>query len=177
MTLPMETERLTLRLFTDDDAEEYLKIVLQPEIMEGHNVEEVPDVATIREGILKRTESWQKRGFTRAAVIVRETGQLIGSVGLAVIPDNEEVVEVVWTISKEFTRQGYATEAARAWLVFGLEELGLASVIALANAGNHASIRVMEKLGLRSEGMTEEYYDRELVIYRADRDWLDGNIH
>lgn len=172
MTLPMETERLTLRLFDFDDAEEYLKIASQPKVMWGHAIDEVPTIDVIKEGIEKRTESWNKLGFCRSAVIVKETGQLIGSVGLAVIPDTDNVVEVVWTITDDETRNGYATEAAKAWLRYGLEDLGLKMIVALANPENVASIRVMEKLGLEKVGIQDTYYGRDLMVYHADRAWL-----
>jgi ribosomal-protein-alanine N-acetyltransferase len=175
MILPTNTERLRLRLFEEDDAEAYLAIASQPRVMWGHAQERPPTLDEMKEGIVKRNALWRKRGFCRGAVIELETGLLIGSVGLSTIADTDEV-EVVWTMSVESRNKGYATEAAREWLHHGLTGVGLDVIVALANPDNIASIRVMEKLNMRPVGLKGTYYGRELMVFEADREWLEMDL-
>jgi RimJ/RimL family protein N-acetyltransferase len=79
-----------------------------------------------------------------------ESGELVARVGLnpAVIEGGTEVVEVGWSVPLAHQGKGYATEAARASVAFGLEEAGLDDVVSFAMVENAASRRVIEKAGL-----------------------------
>jgi RimJ/RimL family protein N-acetyltransferase len=58
-------------------------------------------------------------------------------------------VEIGWAIAKSYRNQGYATEAARALIHYGIAELGLARVVAFTEASNAASLKVMQHVGMR----------------------------
>jgi RimJ/RimL family protein N-acetyltransferase len=84
-------------------------------------------------------------------------------------------VEVGWWVVKELWGRGLASEAGGAALAFGWHRLGLARIKAVAVPENHASIRVMEKLGMRFErrSSTGEWGRPaphvEVVVYGVDR--------
>ena len=73
--------------------------------------------------------------------------------------------ELDWQIGPAFQGRGYAAEAASAAMEFLLSEAGFHRVQAKCAAENAASLRVMEKLGMRREGVLREFFrDRESVI-------------
>ena len=103
------------------------------------------------------------------AVVVRAEDRLIGRCGLGIgDPDDEQAV-LWYTLHPEYWGHGYATEAARALVSFGFRELGLHRIWADSDPDNIASVRVLEKLGLRREG-----YLRENL--RVDDTWVDSLI-
>jgi ribosomal-protein-alanine N-acetyltransferase len=96
----------------------------------------------------------EAEGFSMWCWREHASGDLVGQVGLNrtdVLGEN--VVEVGWSISPEHWNKGLATEAARASLDWGFEQVGLDEIVSFTMVENGASRRVMEKLGMR--------YDRE----------------
>ncbi|WP_082114022.1 GNAT family N-acetyltransferase [Kiloniella litopenaei] len=83
----------------------------------------------------------------------------------------EKTWEIGWLILPEFQGRGYASEAARALIKVGFEELGLHRIIATAQPQNPASCRVMEKIGMRREG---EFLQ---CIPRPDGTWWDEVLY
>jgi RimJ/RimL family protein N-acetyltransferase len=78
--------------------------------------------------------------------------ELVGQVGLQPAEvEGEAVVEVGWSIAPERWGQGLATEAAAASIAWGFDRVGLAEIVSFAMIENVASLRVMEKLGMRYE--------------------------
>ena len=103
-------------------------------------------------------------GYGIKAVVDKNGGEFLGICGLYTLKD-EGAVEIAYAFGKAHWGKGYATEAARAALRYGLETIGLEQLIALAVAENIASQRVMQKIGMRHEGITEHYYGTALVLY------------
>ncbi len=144
----IETTRLCLKRFRNEDLNRYAAIMSDDEIGKwfpggkGFTIEQ----ATKSFGsILKH---WEKHGFGIYAVTRREDGILLGRCGLNYIDETSEV-EVDFVIAKNYWRRGYATEAAKACLAYGFEALNLDRIIALSKPENVASRRVMEKAGMR----------------------------
>jgi RimJ/RimL family protein N-acetyltransferase len=91
------------------------------------------------------------RGYGFWAAELLASGQFIGLVGINVVPFESHftpATEVGWRIAPQFWNQGYATEAARAALVFGFDTLTLHEVVGFTAVENAPSRRVMEKLGM-----------------------------
>ena len=84
------------------------------------------------------------------AVVLSATGELIGGCNIAVRGDEGELG---WILSSDFWREGLASEAGGALLRFGFQVLGLRRIIAICDAENIGSYRVMEKIGMRREGL------------------------
>ena len=139
---PIETGRLLIRPFTAADVDALHGIWGNPA-----NERFTPDwpsprsVAETR-ALMERMPPW--------GVWERDTDELVGDCGL--FRDGTE-----WELAYGFRRNrwglGYATEAARACIEAGFEQLGLHRIVAdITDPSNHASIRVLEKLGFRPDG-------------------------
>ncbi|WP_308164267.1 GNAT family N-acetyltransferase [Nonomuraea sediminis] len=151
------TERLRLRMWRDDDLEPLAAMDADPEVMR-YIADGSPRPREQAAGTLVRLrQGWQDRGFGLFAVEVRETGQFAGWAGLAVpefLPEVMPAVEIGWRLGREHWGRGYATEAAREVLAFGFGKLALEEIVSIAHVDNHASLRVMAKLGMRPTSRT-----------------------
>jgi len=97
---------------------------------------------------------FDERAFCLWKLMPKEAGGLIGFCGLQPLPEAEEI-EIGWWLARAWWRRGLATEAARAALRDGFERAGLRRIVAIAQPANTASIRIMQKLGMRFERLTE----------------------
>jgi ribosomal-protein-alanine N-acetyltransferase len=111
----------------------------------------------------------QEHGFSVWAVEAKRAGQLIGHCGLAHLLGRSEI-ELVYAIGKAHWGQGLASEAAAAALRYGFETLRLERILALAYPENLPSQRVMQKIGMQYECVTERYYNAQLVLYSQTRE-------
>jgi len=130
-----------------------------PEVMRyiGNGAVRPPDRDLAARGIARWRNQWDEQGYGMCSVIIRETGEYAGWVMLAVpafLPEILPAVEIGWRLRREHWGQGYATEAARELLRFGLTEAGLDRIVSIRDIGNKRSERVMDKLGLRYELQT-----------------------
>ena len=92
-----------------------------------------------------------------AITLPAEGSRLIGSCGVRVNDFARQEGNIGYELNPEYWRRGYATEAARAVMRFGFEQLGLHRIWAQCNADNRASVRVLEKLGMRCEAHFREH--------------------
>jgi RimJ/RimL family protein N-acetyltransferase len=97
------------------------------------------------------------------AVVEREGGALVGSIGLTIESDDARA-ELGYWLGKPYWGRGYATEAAEALLRYAFEELGLNRVFAMYFSRNPASGRVMQKLGMTYEGRLRAH-DRKWGVF------------
>src|SRR5207245_10932429 len=88
-------------------------------------------------------------GYSRWAVEDRVSSVLLGQCGIV---QARGPLELAYSFGREHWGKGYATEAARACLAYGLGELGLAPVVAMMDPANVGSKRVAEKCGMRFDG-------------------------
>ena len=150
----LETERLILRGWRDDDLDALAAINADPEVMRYILDGAVRDREQSAAGLRKMMRDWEVNGFGLFAVEVRDGGAMIGWAGFAVpefLPEVLPAVEIGWRLSRHAWGQGYATEAASAALRFGLDEAGLERIVSIRHVDNVRSARVMEKLGLMYE--------------------------
>lgn len=99
------------------------------------------------------------------AITLRQTGELIGNVGVRKESASRSVADMGYEITPGHWGQGYATEAAAAMLRFGFEQLELHRIWAQCIADNVSSWRVMEKIGMKREA---QFYRNE---WFKDRWW------
>ncbi len=112
----------------------------------------------------------------RLAITVRNTQELYGGVGLRIEPAHQHA-ELGYWVGVPYWGHGYATEAASEILRYGFETLNLQRIYASHLAGNVASSRVLQKIGMRHEGCLrnhickwEKFYDLECYgVLKADR--------
>lgn len=146
----METERLLLRPFVPEDLDDFARICGDPVVMRFYPAPWTREEA--RAFIEGEVAAEREQGWSRRAVFHRADGQMIGFCGLKrqTVEGGEEI-EVGYVLDRAYWGQGLAPEAARAWIAFAFERLGLTRVISLIRPENGPSIRVAEKNGLRHE--------------------------
>jgi RimJ/RimL family protein N-acetyltransferase len=152
--LPLETTRLRLRPASIGDLETWHAISRDAE--QAWFGETRSTLEDARANLEKQVRHQERHGFALWAVELRQTGEMIGVTGLRHLADGPEV-EVGYRFLERCWGNGYATEAARASIAFGFDELGLERIVAVALPDNRASRRVMEKCGLTFVGVTHVY--------------------
>ncbi len=151
MQILLETERLVLRRFTEDDADNLFDLDSDPAVMRFITGGESTSRDEIENYTLPRFLHYYERfaGFGFWAAIEKSTGEFLGWFALqppeAESPDK---VELGYRLRKSAWGKGYATEGSRALIRKEFAELGARSVFAQTMAVNAASRRVMEKAGL-----------------------------
>jgi RimJ/RimL family protein N-acetyltransferase len=146
----LETERLLLRPFREDDLDAYALLVADAEVMRY-----LGDGRT-----LNRVEAWRQmafflghwtlRGYGLWAAVLKETNALAGRIGLF-NPEGWPGLEVGWMLGRDFWGRGLATEGGRAALDYAFTALKADHVISVIQPANVRSIRVAERLGERFE--------------------------
>ena len=154
MGATLETERLLLRQFRNDDHAAYAEILADPEVMRYIGTGTTLNPIESWRAMSAVLGHWTLRGYGMFAVEVKETGELAGRVGF-LDPPGWPGFELGWLLSRRNWGRGYATEAARACLAYALGPLGRERVISLIRPGNDPSIRVAERLGERLAGEVE----------------------
>ena len=155
--ISISTPRLVLRRWREDDVTPMSAINADSEVMRWIGDGSIRDEQQTRAGIEAWEHEWDRHGFGLFALELRTTGELIGFAGLAVpgfLPEVMPAVEIGWRLGHPFWGRGLATEAARVALRFGLIDRGLERIVSIAQVGNDASERIMDKLGMRLERET-----------------------
>jgi len=145
----IETERLILRRFSNEDAEFVLRLLNEPSFLSNigdKGVRTLEDAQTyITTGPVA---SYERFGFGTYLVALKESGASIGLCGL-IKREQLSDVDVGFAFLPAFWSKGYAYEAASAVVAYGKDMLGIGRIVAITSPDNTGSIRVLEKLGLR----------------------------
>ncbi len=159
--IEIETERLILRQWREEDKLLFAKLNADPLVMKYF-----PEVMTTAKSdeLADRIKSLiDKNGWGFWAIEAISNNRFIGFTGLNQ-PDYElpvnACVEIGWRLSSDVWGQGYATEAARACLDFAFQNLVLEEVFAFAAVSNKKSRAVMERLDMVNQ---ESNFDHPLV--------------
>ncbi|MEM7165553.1 MAG: GNAT family N-acetyltransferase [Planctomycetota bacterium] len=144
-----ETARLRLRAFEPKDAEAFYRLNSDPAVMQ-HTGEPPCESIEVATAAIRAYPDWQLYGIGRWAAISKETDEVVGFAGLKYLADLDEV-DLGYRFVPECWGRGLATEAATACLKYGLETLGLERIIGITLPANHASMRVLEKVGMTRE--------------------------
>jgi RimJ/RimL family protein N-acetyltransferase len=148
----LETERLTLRRLTTEDAAFIFRLVNEPYWLRFIGEKGVKTLDDARNYILTGPmASYERFGFGIYLAELKGSGRPIGICGF-VKRDTLEHPDIGFALLPEFWGQGYAYESAAAVMAFGKDVLGLDRILAVTNPDNYSSIRVLEKLGLRADG-------------------------
>lgn len=147
----LETERLSLRWFTDDDAEFLLKLLNDPAFIRNIADRKVRDIPGAIEYIAKfKREGYDKLGFGVFLVELKATGEKIGICSLVKRPTLADV-DIGFAFLPEYLGKGYAYESSEAVLNYTRNVLKFERIVGICDPGNTASCRLLEKLGLSLE--------------------------
>jgi [ribosomal protein S5]-alanine N-acetyltransferase len=167
----LASERLDLREFELSDDEFVLRLLNDASFLQFIGDKGVRTHADAREYIAKGPqESYRRFGFGLYRVCLLADRTPIGMCGL-VKREGLEDVDVGFAFLSEHRSKGYATEAAAAVLEYAKRRLHLKRIVAIASPGNHASIAVLERIGLKFERMVRLPADtRDLKLFASTPD-------
>lgn len=162
----LETDRLRLRRISVDDAEFILRLLNEPSFIQNIGDRGVRTIEDARAYILNGpVASYEKFGFGLWLVEQKESSLPIGMCGL-LKRDVLEHVDIGYALVPEFWSKGYALESASAVMSYAREKLGANQVLAVVNADNQSSIRLLEKMGFHYEKMVRLAEDApEIKLY------------
>lgn len=146
-----ETARLRLRHLLDSDAPFILALLNEPDFIRNIGDREVRTLEDARRYIQHGPMvSYSQHGFGLFLVELRESGDPIGICGL-LKRDYLQDVDVGFALREGYRGRGFAFEAAEAAMRHGREDLGISRIVAITSPDNHASMKVLRKLGLEFE--------------------------
>ena len=187
-TIYLETDRLFLRAWQSDDLDAFAEMCADPVVMRYF-----PDTLSrtqTSELIERAMDKQQREGFCFAPAEVKGSGEFLGFVGLSrpsyakPLPF-DPCVEVGWRLKQSAWGKGYASEAARAWLRFGFETIGLDEIVSFTIPANEPSQKVMQRLGMTRDlagdflhpSLPADHPVAPHVLYRLQKaDWLSRPV-
>jgi RimJ/RimL family protein N-acetyltransferase len=173
MPFRIDTPRAFVRPWEAVDRPALTRFVHDAEMMRYISFGRVWDEARI-DALFERQRGYlEKHGACVGAVVLKESGAVMGVAGIQPL-DKAGVFEFAWWIWKDYWNRGFATEVAKALKHHAFEVMGLPRVVAVADVPNLASIRVMQKIGMRYEGtrnahdLATRHPDVEVAYYVLD---------
>jgi RimJ/RimL family protein N-acetyltransferase len=164
----LSTDRLLLRPIEPRDADAFAAMNADPAVMEHFTTGPMDRAASDRM-LAKMREHHLRDGFSLGAVERRSDGEFLGFTGIHRHHWYPDDVEIGWRLTPSAWGQGYATEAATAWMEHAFGALGLPRLISITVPANERSIAVMRRLGFALwERATHD--DLDVVVYARDAD-------
>jgi RimJ/RimL family protein N-acetyltransferase len=163
----IETDRLILREFQQIDFRELAPILADPKVMKFATMG-VLSVEQVQQKIASFITCYEKYGFGKWAVILKDSNRLIGYCGIAVeLIDGNNEKELGYRFDSSYWGQGLATEAAEAAVKYGFEHLNLPYIIGAVERANTASAKVLGTVGMRYK-RTTIFHGVEMDLYQVN---------
>ena len=162
MEVVLETERLRLRGFRNDDLDTYAAICADPEVMQYIGTGATLNRTDTWRSMANILGHWQLLGYGMFAIESKATGELMGRAGF-LDPPGWPGFEVGWLLGRSHWGHGYALEAAIASRDYAFASLGREKIISLIRPGNTRSVRVAERLGEKLVGEVEVLGSKALI--------------
>ncbi len=157
----IETERLTHRPYTQDDAPALQTLLSEWDVASATARIPHPYKKGMAEEHIKTIQKDNNlEEGVNYAITHRKEGFLIGGISLNVRRKEDESMSLGYWIGKPYWNQGYCTEAVRAIVKYGFNVFGLHRVYASHFGRNPASGRVLQKIGMKYEGTLREAFQR-----------------
>ena len=172
MSTRLETARLVIRTFEARDADPWLAMVNDAEVIRFLPPGPDPTLEDFQRVVAERQAMERELGHAMWAVDDKTRGAFVGQCGLRPVDEGAgPEIDLAYHFTRASWNRGYGTEAAIAVLAHGLGPVGLDCIMAVVVPENVGSWRAMEKAGMRFEG-TATYYDMPgLKKYVAERAW------
>jgi len=153
----LETDRLILRKFTIDDADEmYHNWASDPEVTKFLTWPTHSNVDVTRAVLNKWISNYEDGSFFNWAIVYKEQGKVIGNISVVRFDESVEAAEIGYCMSRVLWGRGIMPEALKAVMDFLFDEVGFNRVAACHASENPKSGRVMEKAGMKLEGVLRE---------------------
>ncbi len=163
--LPILTDRLVLRRFGLEDLDAFQSYRTDPEVArlqgwEPMSIEEARAYLAEQSGrMLGPAGEWLQVAITR-----RDSGLLIGDLGLCVIDETAGIVEIGYTVARMGQGQGHATEAVTAIVDTLLAPGRFAAIVATTDARNAPSLALLRRLGFRLQRSASTTFRGEACV-------------
>lgn len=176
--IELQTPRLLLRQWRDDDLTDFAALNADPEVMRFFPA--CLDQAQSHALAARIRGHFAEHGFAPWVLQRRDSGAFIGVTGLLRVGFSAPftpAVEIAWRLDRAHWRQGFAREAASAALACGFERLGLTQIVAFTTRDNLPSQGLMQRLGMRRDATDDFDHPalaaghplRRHVLYRLRR--------
>jgi hypothetical protein len=175
----LETERLFIEPFTLNDIHKVAELANNQEIASILGLPHPYESRIAQEWIQGHQQRIEGGTEFPLRIVLKESNEIIGTITLRVDKANNRG-ELGYWMGRDFWGRGYASDAALRLVDFGFRELGLNRIWATAITRNKSSIRVLEKAGLRHEGiliqnrLLADTYEDVAVFGLVKSDYLDG---
>lgn len=165
MSMIFETRRLAFREMTQADFADLAEMLQDPEVMYAYE-HDFSD-ADVQAWLDRQRGRYEKYGFGLWAMILKETGEMIGQAGLTMQPyRGGEVLEIGYLLKKRHWHKGYAREAAEGCKRYAFDVLRAGKVHSVIKSDNFASQRVAGSIGLHKEDeFVTQYYNGDMLHY------------
>jgi RimJ/RimL family protein N-acetyltransferase len=167
----LETRRLVLREFADHDAPAVQAYAGDTEVV--RHLDWGPNTPEDTAGFLalaRAARDASPRTAYHLAIVLKAADRLIGGCRIAIRRPEHGDGDVGYVLDRSHWGHGYMTEAAHALVAFGFGRLALHRIWATCDVDNHASVRVLEKLGMQREGHLRQ-------ITRRHGEWRDSYLY
>lgn len=168
-----ETDRLRFRPIEKSDIEHWLPFFDNNPSLRflGMGASPYKDLSSLEKCMfwLNRQMDRKLKGqYGQLAVIEKDSGKFIGVAGLIYRNEMgvENELEVTYSLLPDFHGRGYGTEAAKGFMNFAFNNVGLQTVISIIHQENSASINIAEKNGLSPDFQIDDYMGMPVIIYR-----------
>jgi RimJ/RimL family protein N-acetyltransferase len=147
----LETPRLLLNEFTEDDASFIVELLNSPDWLQYIGDRNVRTTEDARRFINEKyIDSYKKNGFGLYAVVLKENNITIGMCGL-IKRDSLEDIDIGFAFLPEYISKGYGFESAVEVLKYGKEILNLKRIVAITIKSNNKSVNLLKKIGMKFE--------------------------
>jgi len=144
----LETERLFLSFYAEKDKADFIRLFTD-EVVMRHVDKGVLTTAQAEAFWKKLFEKLYPQNYIIRAVFAKEDLRFVGHAGIHRRPEKKEDWEIVYFLQRAEWGKGFATEIARAVIEYGFNELNLLEIYATVDDDHQASIRVLEKAGMK----------------------------
>ena len=176
----LETPRLILRRLQLEDAPDVFAYASDPEVARYTTWSAHRSLEDSLEFVRAQLRAYEEGQVAPWAMVDRQSGRVIGTAGFVAWAPVHARAEIGYAMGRAYWGRGLMTEAVRAILRFGFEHMGLNRIEGRCMPENPASARVMEKAGMRYEGLLrEQMYIKgrfiDLKVYAMlRREWEAG---
>jgi RimJ/RimL family protein N-acetyltransferase len=171
LNYPLTTERLVVRALTENDIERHLALFSNPDVVRylyfGPFDRPAAEQHLARRSVVELPD---ETGWINFGVELKDEGVLIGELAMGFISATHRHYEVGYVLDPAYAGRGYATEGAALIVELAFSGLGAHRVSGRLDARNDASARVLEKLGMRREGL---FLENEFV----KGEWTDELVY
>jgi len=171
-TVKLETERLILRKFDIEDAEDMFNNWASDNDVTKHLTWSThKDIETSKKVISMWESDYGNPEYYQWAIEIKETSQVVGDISFLHINNNLEMCEIGYCIGKKYWNKGIVTEAFKELIRFSFHEIKFNRITGRHHTDNPASGKVMEKCALKYEGLLRQ------VIKNSSGDFVDCNYY